>query len=244
MESKIFQIKHELWLEVLFGAFSIKDEKLYGKLYDFSLILFRHLEWISRELVEKNIEFDYDRESLNIETKSNHKLFKKLINSFEKSREYYQNSDNPLFQRVINDEDFFIEELNRWLLNSDDEEITAFDKRRVLPNKKLSQPQTDSLTLFLFEESYKEYELILVYTYSNLFTENKNLSNIFKILVEESLFHLKSFARMMSEMGILSVPRTLMQQIYKFDDLKQFVMDNKNKWGTEIPYCTIGLIDE
>jgi hypothetical protein len=31
---------------------------------------------------------------------------------------------------------------------------------------------------------------------------------------------------------------------YNFDDLNSFVIDNKNKWGTENPYCTIGLIDE
>jgi len=31
---------------------------------------------------------------------------------------------------------------------------------------------------------------------------------------------------------------------YNFDDLNKFVIENKNKWGTESPYCTIGLIDE
>ena len=31
---------------------------------------------------------------------------------------------------------------------------------------------------------------------------------------------------------------------YSFDDLNKFVIENKNKWGTENPYCTIGLIDE
>ena len=31
---------------------------------------------------------------------------------------------------------------------------------------------------------------------------------------------------------------------YSFDDLNKFVMENKNKWGAEHPYCTIGLIDE
>lgn len=31
---------------------------------------------------------------------------------------------------------------------------------------------------------------------------------------------------------------------YSFDDLNKFVMENKNKWGSENPYCTIGLIDE
>jgi hypothetical protein len=31
---------------------------------------------------------------------------------------------------------------------------------------------------------------------------------------------------------------------YSFDDFNRFIMENKNKWGTENPYCTIGLIDE
>ena len=33
-------------------------------------------------------------------------------------------------------------------------------------------------------------------------------------------------------------------KVYSFDDLNKFVIENKNKWGTENPYCTIGLIDE
>ncbi len=223
MQNKIFQIKHELWLEMLFGSFSIKDEKLYHKLYDFSSILFRHLEWIGRDLVEKKIVFNYDKNNLNIETKDNHELFAKLIKLLKDSRKYYENT--PLFQRIINDEEFFISELTQYLATHPNEPITAYDKRREYPNKNLSQPQKDALTLFLFEENYKEYELILVYTYSNLFTDNKNLSNIFKILVDESQFHLKSFSRMLSLMGILSTPRTLMKQIYRFGDMKQFLLD-------------------
>jgi len=31
---------------------------------------------------------------------------------------------------------------------------------------------------------------------------------------------------------------------YSFDDLNKFVIENKNQWGAENPYCTIGLIDE
>lgn len=29
-----------------------------------------------------------------------------------------------------------------------------------------------------------------------------------------------------------------------YDTIKKFVAENKSKWGAEIPYCTIGLIDE
>jgi hypothetical protein len=33
-------------------------------------------------------------------------------------------------------------------------------------------------------------------------------------------------------------------QDYSYQDIKNFVSDNKEKWGSEITYCTIGLIDE
>ena len=31
---------------------------------------------------------------------------------------------------------------------------------------------------------------------------------------------------------------------YTYQDIKSFITDNKEKWGSEISYCTIGLIDE
>lgn len=31
---------------------------------------------------------------------------------------------------------------------------------------------------------------------------------------------------------------------YSYEDIKQYVLDNKEKWGTENPFCTIGLTNE
>ena len=45
------------------------------------------------------------------------------------------------------------------------------------------------------------------------------------MLFDESFFHLRSFGQMMAQMGILSVPRSLMEEIYKFDNLEQFLKD-------------------
>ena len=33
-------------------------------------------------------------------------------------------------------------------------------------------------------------------------------------------------------------------ETYSYEDLKKYVLENKEEWGTETPYCTIGLIDE
>lgn len=31
---------------------------------------------------------------------------------------------------------------------------------------------------------------------------------------------------------------------FSSEDIQKYVLENKSKWGTEIPYCTIGLINE
>jgi rubrerythrin len=59
----------------------------------------------------------------------------------------------------------------------------------------------------------------------DFYTDDKELSDIFKDLIDESFYHLKSFARMMSKMGILSVPRAIMEKIYRFEDLEKFLID-------------------
>ena len=222
---ELFQKKHELWLAVLFGAFSIDNAEIADILYDFAMIEYRHLNWLGQRLADEGVAFDYEKGEIDYQAESNHALFQKLIGQFEAIRTAYPDGEDAMFARFITDEDYFIQKLRRMLAETSDDPITAFDKNRKLGTYDLDQTQTDALTLFLFEESYKEYELILVYTYSNFFTDSKLLSNIFIDLIYESHFHLKSFARMMAKMGILSVPRTMMEQVYKFDDLTQFLID-------------------
>jgi len=222
MKSNLFKQKHELWLEILFGSFSVKDEELYGILYDFSMIEYRHIVWLGGDLSESKSEFDYDRDQINIEYKDNFELFNHLISSLE-SVKY---DDSVMFERFKTDEDYFIQKLK--LLLEDEKNnhpITAFDRSKKLENHELNQKQLDALILFLFEESYKEYELIMIYTYSQFFTDSKLLYSIFSDLIYESHFHLKSFARMMSKMGLLALPRVLAKRVYQFDDLEKFLVD-------------------
>ncbi|RUM66905.1 MAG: iron-binding protein [Sulfurospirillum sp.] len=224
MKSDLFVKKHELWLRVLFGAFSIKDEKLYDLLYDFAMIEYRHLLWLGNELKEQNIEFDFNREQINIEYKDNFELFNSLVKEFESIKSHY--GDSVMFERFLNDESYFIHKLELLLsVEKNNKKITAFDKSRKLEDVELNDKQLNALIMFLFEESYKEYELILVYTYSNFFTDSKMLSSIFFDLIYESHFHLKSFARMMSNMGLLALPRVVAKRVYQFDDLVQFLND-------------------
>ncbi len=224
-KSNIFQKKHELWLSFLFGAFSVEDDKVFDILYDFAMIEFRHLSWLGDALVAEGVEFDFDKDEIDFVATDTHKLFKKLKANIEETQTDYPDGADVMYDRFRSDETYFIQKLGELSLIHEEEEIAAYDKSRVMTGYELNKEQTDALTYFLFEESYKEYELILVYMYANFFTDSKLLSNIFIDLIYESQFHLKSFARMMREMGLLHVPRTLMEQIYKFDDLEKFLID-------------------
>jgi len=224
-KNRLFQQKHELWLAVLFGSFSIADAEIADIVYDFAMIEYRHLNWLGGALAERGEAFDYEKGEIDYKAEDTHTLFKKLIAQIEAMKAAYPDPEDAMYARFISDEVYFIQKLHELLETTPNRPITAYDKNRTLKSYELDQTQTDALTLFLFEESYKEYELILVYTYSNFFTDSKLLSNIFIDLIYESHYHLKSFARMMSDMGILSMPRTIMERVYKFDDLEQFLID-------------------
>jgi len=227
MQSKLFRKKHELWLKLLFGAFSVKSEVLFNLLYDFAMIEYRHLVWLGDSLVEEGVSFDFDKDEIAFQAKNNFELFSIMIEALEEMAVAYpQSGADTMIARFMSDEHYFIEKL-RFLLSDEKNNapITAFDKQREMDGYTLNQSQTDALTLFLFEESYKEYELILIYTYSRFYSDSKVLASIFSDLIDESHFHLKSFARMMSQLGLLSIPRTLMQRLYLFDDLSTFLQE-------------------
>ena len=223
---KLFQKKHELFLSMVFGAFSISDDGLFDTLYDFALIEYRHLNWLGTKLAEEKQEFnyDYDRANVKFEAKDNFELFTLLKEQLKSISTDY--GSDAMFERFRSDEEFFIQKIDALLSDEkNNQPITAFNKKRVLEGYGLDKTSTDALTQFLFEETYKEYELIMVYTYSNFYSDSKVLSNIFIDLIYESFFHLKSFARMLSKMGILYLPRQIVESVYKFDDLKQFLLD-------------------
>lgn len=224
MNKELFRIKHELWLKMLYASFAIQDEKVKDILYDFSNILFRHLKWIAGELKEQNIAYDYDKYGIEIEKKTYFQYYEYLINEIKISMKQYEQS--PLFARMISDEYFMIETLQGFLKNGrDDRTVSAFNKARKYENKNLDQKQTDALTYFLFEESYKEYELIMVYFYMQNYTNDITLYNVYQDLIDESHYHLKCFGNMLSKMGLLNIPRTIIKELYQATDIKQFMLD-------------------
>jgi rubrerythrin len=63
----------------------------------------------------------------------------------------------------------------------------------------------------------------MIYNYLKAYSKDAYLNRIFQILIDESFFHLKSFGDMMSKMGILAVPRTVMKELYQVEDIVDFL---------------------
>ena len=219
---QLFKEVHELFLATQFTGF-LSQTTTRQDLYEFSNIFFKHLTWLENDFIKNEVEYSYSVNNVPLKvTQLSHMLNNILerISSVEKQLESCK--DEHITFRMRSDFEYIVEAIK----NMPDEEVaSAFDTKRDYPNVELTDEARDALTVFLFEETYKEYELIMVYNYSKANSRDAFLNRIFQILIDESFFHLRSFGQMMADMGILGVPRTLMEEIYKFDDLKQFLKD-------------------
>ncbi len=191
-------------------------------LNNFSDILFRHFTWIEKELIQEGIEYDYNRDVIPIKVDSLEVILHNIIerlNAMELLLPFVTNE--ALRFRMQTDWSYIKYQINTFK----DEAVTAFNSQRKYKNFTLSDKATDALTLFLFEESYKEYELIMIYNYLKAHSKDDYLNKIFQILIDESFFHLKSFGQMMADMGILGVPRVIHSSIYQIEDVTEFLKD-------------------
>jgi len=217
---QLFSEIHEAWLAIQFTGFMSKTQSR-QELYEFSNILFKHLTWIENDFIKNKIDYSYDIKQVPIRVTHLSHMLNNIIKRLTVIESQLSScKDENLTFRMQSDLTY----MKAVLAKLPEEEVEhSFNASKNYPNVALSDEAKDALTLFLFEESYKEYELIMVYNYSKANSNDAFLNRIFQILIDESFFHLRSFGQMMSEMGILGVPRSLMEEIYKFDDLKQFL---------------------
>jgi len=223
--NNLFRQKHNLWLEILFSSFAINDEEIKSRLYDFSTIAFRHMKWVAIKTLKNNQNYNYDRDMILYKQQNVFEVINHLLKKIEKIQPLYE--DNELGFRMKNDDNYLIEYLNTLLEDeANNKEVTAFNMKRKWGEKNLPQDQIDALTVFLFDESYKEYELIMVYAYMQVRTKDIKQFDIYQDLIDESHFHLKSFCNMMAKLGILALPRELHEMTYIVDDLDKFIKDS------------------
>ena len=214
---------HEAWLVTLMASFMSKNIENKRVLNDFSDILFRHFTWIEKYLIENSIEYDYNRSTVPIKVDNLKVIITNIIERLNTLDLMLTSiTKEALKNRLKSDWDYMKFALN----NLEDEDVrSTFDANRKYKSYNLTKEATDALTLFLFEESYKEYELIMIYNYLKAHSSSDFLNKIFQILIDESFFHFKSFGEMMAQMGILGVPRVIHESLYKVDDVVQFLKD-------------------
>ncbi|MDD5202713.1 MAG: iron-binding protein, partial [Sulfurimonas sp.] len=211
--NSLYRKKHELWLHIIFASFAINDEEIKSRLYEFSLIAFRHMKWLGADILRDGDDYNYDRDIKLYKRQSVFEVLRALMGEVNNTSALYPQS--VLGKRMLTDDAYLLEYISQILQNEiNDKEVTAFNMQRKWLDKNLAQEQIDALTMFLFEESYKEYELILVYAYMQARTDKVLEFSIFEDLIHESHFHLKSFGNMMAKMGILALPRELHAMTY------------------------------
>jgi len=213
---------HELWLETLMASLMSRESENKRVLTEFSGILWRHFTWIEHDLIRKGIDYDYNRDNIPIKVDRLSIIIADIVRRMNDQELLLVHCDDEaLKHRIETDLDYMKYALGRL----PDEEVHAFDMNRTYRDITLDEEATGALTLFLFEESYKEYELIMIYNYLQAHSDDAFLNRIFQILVDESFFHLRSFGEMMAEMGILGVPRIIHESLYKVSDIEKFLLD-------------------
>jgi len=223
---KTLMIKtHEAWLATLMAGFMSNTQNK-QVLFDFSDILFRHFNWLENELIDLGESYSYDRDIIPIKVEKLSELLNDIVKRLDEiDLQLLSSPDKELDARISSD----IHYMRGVLKNMEDEIVTAFSMERKFPGIELTQEATDALTLFLFEETYKEYELIMIYNYLKAHSDDAYMNRIFQILIDESFFHLKSFGDMGAKMGILAVPRVVMKELYQVEDVVQFLKDGINE---------------
>ena len=213
---------HEAWLATLMAAFMSKKTENKRVLTEFSDILWRHFTWIENDLIKKGVDYDYDRENIPVKVERLSVMIGDIVRRMNDLEMLLVRCDDAaLKDRIRTDLEYMRYALGRL----EDEEVRAFDMSRTYRDIELDKEATDALTLFLFEESYKEYELIMIYNYLKAHSDDAYLNRIFQILIDESFFHLRSFGEMMAKMGILAVPRVVMKELYEVEDVVTFLKD-------------------
>ncbi len=219
--AKKFNVLHETWVKVLFGSFALDHSTAQEQLYDFSEILYRHLRWVENACVNAEVAYSYEREQLQISARSVSDVAQWCSEALLELQSVMGDED-ALEQRVQQDIDYMLYAMEK--LKADSTAVVAFDRSLRYGADEFKPETLNTLLHFLFDESYKEYELIVIYSYAQRQIDDQRVFEIFQILIDESKFHLKSFARMMAKLGILSIPRFITKEIYEIDSLTDFLL--------------------
>lgn len=215
------------YLSLLYASFMHPNREIAEIYEDFGLIEYKHMMWAMNDMVKNDVEFDMDIDSLrDLKVTSTKELREKIIARIEESIECKNSNgiDAPTIARFKNDEEYLLNVLKTM---NDDEKITAFDEHKTLKNVEITPEQADAFNFFLIGETFKEYELITIYSYLKAhINDNIEAVNCFADLASDSIYHLKRFAKYSAELGTLNFVRSIDKEKYKNIEIIRFLKEN------------------
>ena len=223
---KIIKKQHESFIKFIYASVMVKEEDVRHKLNDIAHFKYRHMVWAMQDAVNKNIKFDMDfdyEEIAKIKVKEEDELIEALKDDLNTNIALYEGIDDPTINRFRSDDEFFIEEMNLFDVEG---EITSFDEKKELVGVDLDEESKSALVFFLMEETFKEYELITIYSYLKVHSNIAVANSAFTDLAYDSIYHLKRFADLASKMGVLTLPRPIPHEKYEDIGVVEFLKEN------------------
>jgi rubrerythrin len=223
---KIIRFQHESFIKFIYASVMVKDDFARHKLYDIALFKYRHMIWAMTDAANRNIPFNMDfneKEIAKIKVTSEEDLLEVLVDDLDQNIALYEGIDDPTINRLRNDDQYFLSEIKRLDMEG---EITAFNENKELPGVDLEEGAKAALVFFLMEETFKEYELITIYSYLKVHTDIAVADSAFTDLAYDSIYHLKRFAELASKMGVLTLPRPIPHEKYENIGIIEFLKEN------------------
>ena len=223
---QIIQKTHEDFIKFIYASVMVQEADVRHKLNDIALFKYRHLVWLMQDGVNKKVPFNMDFEYENIakiRVDNSSDLIEILKSELDKSLALYEGINDATINRLRSDDSYFIEELGRVDVES---KITAFNENKKLPGVELSDESKSALIFFLMEETFKEYELITIYSYLKVHIDIAVADAAFTDLAYDSVYHLKRFADLASKMGVLTLPRPIPHDKYENIGVVKFLKEN------------------
>ena len=223
---QIIKKEHESFIKFIYASVMVKEADVRHKLNDIALFKYRHMVWIMQDAVNNNVKFNMDfdeKEIAKIKVETEDELIEVLKEDLNQNIAIYEGINNPTINRFRSDDEFFLEELN--ILDVEGE-ITSFNENKTLKEIELDEESKSALVFFLMEETFKEYELITIYSYLKVHSNIAVANSAFTDLAYDSIYHLKRFASLASEMGVLTLPRVIPHDKYENIGVVEFLKEN------------------
>jgi rubrerythrin len=211
------------FLKFFYASIMVKNRAVAEKLEEISNFKYRHMVWAMQDAQIDGEDFNMNILPLDeLKVNNTRELFAILVKDLEDNLVSLK-GDTPTERRFRSDDEYFLEVVKTFDL---DEKITAFNEKRKLEGINLEEAAANALIFFLMEESFKEYELITIYSYLKVHSDEATANSTFTDLAYDSIYHFKRFASMAAEMGILTLVRSIPEDKYKGIGIVEFLKEN------------------